>query len=63
MRRYSNFRKGLDCFTEGNIEGHRGTIIFFIEGSLLKRPIFEGHDYLFVGNKRDYPRGTRVKIV
>ena len=45
MRRFSNFfRKGLDRFTEGNIEGHRGTTIFFIEGSLLKHPIFEGHD-------------------
>lgn len=29
---------------EGNIEGYRGTTIFFIEGSLLERPIFEGHD-------------------
>ena len=44
MRRFSNFQKGLDHFTEGNIEGHRGTTIFFIEGSLLKHPIFEGHD-------------------
>ena len=35
------FRKGLDHFTEGNIEGLQS---FFIEGSLLKRPIFEGHD-------------------
>ena len=32
----------------------------FIEGSLLKRPIFEGHNYLFIGNKRDYPRGGSV---
>ena len=37
--------EGLDHFTEDNIEGNRGTTIFFIEGSLLKRPIFEGHDY------------------
>ena len=44
MRRFSNFRKGLDLFIKGNIEGHRGTTIFFIEGCLLKRPIFEGHD-------------------
>ena len=45
MRRFSNFHKELDRFTEGNIEGHRGTTLFFIEGSLLKRPKFEGHDY------------------
>ena len=38
MERFSNFCKGLDRFTEGNIEGHRGTTIFFIEGSSLKRP-------------------------
>ena len=41
VRRFSNFRKRLDRFIEGNIEGLRS---FFIEGSLLKRPIFEGHD-------------------
>ena len=44
MRRFSNFRKGLDRFIEGNIEGHRGTTISFNQGSLLKRHIFEGHD-------------------
>ena len=44
MRRFSNFCKGLARFTEGNIEGHQRTMIFFIEGSLLKCPIFEGHD-------------------
>ena len=47
MRCFSNFRKGLDRFIKGNIEGHRGMTIFFIEGSLLKRPIFEGHDCVF----------------
>ena len=44
VRRFSNFRKGLDRFIEGNIEGHQGTMIFFIEGSFIKHPIFEGHD-------------------
>ena len=63
MRHFSNFRKGLERFIEDNIEGHRGTMIFFIEWSLLKRPSFEGHDYVFVGNKRGYPRGARVKSV
>ena len=47
MRRFSNFHKGLDRFTEGNIEGHRGTTILFIEGALLKCPIFEGHECVF----------------
>ena len=61
MRRLSNFRKGRDRFIEGNVEGHRGTTIFFIEGSLLKHPIFEGHDCIFRGNERGYPRGARVK--
>ena len=62
LRRFSNFRKGLDRFIEGNVEGHRGTTIIFIEGSLLKRPIFEGHDCVFRGNERGYPRGARVKV-
>ena len=44
MGRFSNVVLGTRSFTEGNIEGHRETTIFFIEGSLLKHPIFEGHD-------------------
>ena len=46
-----NLRDALAIFVrdeivliEGNIEGHRGTTIFFIEGSLLECLIFEGHD-------------------
>ena len=61
MERFSNVVLGTRSFTEGNIEGHRGTTIFY-RGSLLK------HQYLrdmtiFRGNKRDYPRGACVWIV
>ena len=37
---------GTRSFTEGNVEGHRGTMIFY-QGSFAKMPMFEGHEYFF----------------
>ena len=62
MERFSNVVLGTRSFTEGNIEGHRGTTIFY-RGSFAKTPMFEGHDYFPIGNKWDYPKGACVNSV
>ena len=41
---FSNVVLRTRSFIEGNIEGHRGTTIFY-RGSFAKTPIFEGRDY------------------
>ena len=57
---FSNVVLGTRLFTEGNIEGHRGTTIFY-RGSFAKTPMFEGHDYFPIRNKWNYPKGVSVQ--
>ena len=47
IRGFSTFRKGLRSFTEGIIEGSSREYNIFNRGSLLKRPMFEGHDCFY----------------
>ena len=47
VRCFSNCRKGLRSFIEGNIEGSSRDYDLLIEGILLKHVTLEGHDYLY----------------
>ena len=50
MGRFSNVILGTRSFNEGNIEGHRGTTIFY-RGSLLKLPCSRDMTIFPIGNK------------
>ena len=63
MRRFRNFLKELDHLSKATSKDHRGTTIFFIEGSLLKRPTFEGHDCFSKATSEANPRGESVQDV
>ena len=52
--RFSNVVLETRSFIKGNIEGHRGTTIFY-GGSFAKTPMFKGHDYFPKGNKMGLP--------
>ena len=63
MGRFSNVVLGTRSFTEGNIEGHRGTMIL-LSRVFAKTPMLEGHDYFPKGEtRRDYPKGACVNSV
>ena len=54
MGRFSNVVLGTRSFTEGNIEGHQGTMIFY-RRVFAKAPMLEGHDYFLKGDKVRLP--------
>ena len=63
MRRFSNFRKGLDHLPKATSRDIKGLRSFYW-GSFLKLPTFEGHDHCFSeATERGYPRGASVRVI